>query len=212
MGVRRGRFITFEGGEGTGKSTQAARLAERLRGVVGEVVLTREPGGSPGAEGLRSLLLQGEAMRWSPTSEALLMYAARADHLERLIRPALAAGRWVVSDRFHDSTAAYQGAGGGAPSDLIDQLDALVVGSTRPDLTLVLDLPVELGLERARRRSAPDRFETRDLGFHQRLREIFLAIAQGDPGRCLVIDASAGPESVSDAIWAAVQSPVVAEA
>jgi dTMP kinase len=204
--VRRGRFITIEGGEGTGKSTQARRLAERLTAQGRRVVVTREPGGSAGAETLRSLLVQGEAGRWSPQSETLLMYAARVDHLERLIRPALAEGAWVVSDRFHDSTRAYQGAGGGASASLIDCLERELLGPDRPDLTLVLDLPVETGLARAAARSAFDRFEAKGEGFHQRLRQAFLDIAAADPQRCTVIDASAGADAVAGAIWAVVEA------
>src|SRR5579862_7388820 len=147
--MRQGRFITLEGGEGTGKSTQAARLTRRLRAAGREVVATREPGGSPGAEAIRALLVEGEPDRWSPTTETLLMYAARRDHIERLIEPALARGAWVVCDRFLDSTRAYQGAGGGAPATLIAALEQELVGPCLPDLTLVLDLPVDLGLKRA---------------------------------------------------------------
>jgi dTMP kinase len=208
--VRRGRFITFEGGEGTGKSTQARLLADRLRPLVGNVVLTREPGGSPGAEALRELLLNGEAERWSATAEALLMYAARADHLDRVIRPALSGSAWVVCDRFLDSTRAYQGAAGGAPQALIAALEAQVVGDARPDLTLVLDLPVEAGLERAFGRNMFDRFEARGQAFHERLRQAFLDIAAAEPARCRVIDASGPPEAVAEAVWAAVQERTLA--
>ena len=147
--MSRGRFITFEGGEGAGKSTQARRLVERLNALGLNVVLTREPGGSEGAEALRGLLLTGETDRWTPTAETLLMYAGRSDHLTRLIRPALEAGTWVVCDRFSDSTRAYQGAGGGVNPAFIEAIEAEVVGDDRPDLTLVFDMPVELGLERA---------------------------------------------------------------
>ncbi|HEY5411114.1 MAG TPA: dTMP kinase, partial [Caulobacteraceae bacterium] len=148
--MAQGRFITLEGGEGTGKSTQARRLAERLRQAGLDVVPTREPGGSEGAEALRKLLLEGGSDRWSAVSEALLMYAARRDHLEKLILPALARGAWVISDRFFDSARAYQGSGGGAPESLIAALEREVVGDDRPDLTLMLDLQVEIGLQRAR--------------------------------------------------------------
>ena len=203
--MSRGRFITFEGGEGTGKSTQARILADRLRAGGLDVVTTREPGGSDGAESLRKLLLQGEADRWSAISETLLMYAARADHLEKLIRPALARGSWVISDRFLDSTPAYQGAGGGAPPGLIAQLEAAVVGPDRPDLTLILDVPVQLGLERALGRHSLDRIEAKDRQFHERLRAAFLDIAGKDPGRCAVVEASAGVEAVAAAIWDVVQ-------
>jgi len=203
--VDRGRFITLEGGEGAGKSTQAKRLAERIRALGDEVVLTREPGGSPGAEALRNLLLQGEADRWSATAETLLMYAARADHLERTIRPALARGAWVICDRFMDSTRAYQGAAGGASAALIDQLERSVVAGDRPDLTLVFDLPAETGLRRALARGGAEaRFEAKGASFHRLLREDFLAIAAQDPQRCRVIDARPNPDAVAESVWAAV--------
>lgn len=203
--VRRGRFITFEGGEGAGKSTQVRRLAERLRACAPEVVVTREPGGSPGAESIRELLVNGSPERWSAVTETLLMYAARSDHVERVIRPALERGAWVLCDRFHDSTRAYQGAGGGAPMDLIAQLEVSVVGPTTPDLTLVMDLPVEDGLARAAHRGGGEaRFEAKGLAFHQRLRERFLAVAEAEPQRCAIIDASAPQEVVADRIWTAV--------
>ncbi len=205
--MSRGRFITFEGGEGAGKSTQARILAERLRGLGREVVLTREPGGSEGAESLRPILLEGDGDRWSPTAETLLMYAGRADHLEKRIRPALAAGAWVVCDRFFDSTRAYQGAGGGVAPDFIAQLEQAVVGDDRPDLTLVFDLPVETGLARAHSRAGGElRFEAKGLAFHERLRAGFLAIAAAEPERCVVIDATPAPEAVTEAIWAAVSA------
>ena len=202
----RGRFITLEGGEGTGKSTQARRLAERLASLGRQVLTTREPGGSEGAEALRGLLLQGGEDRWSALSETLLMYAARRDHLEKTIRPALARGSWVISDRFFDSTRAYQGAGGGGPEALIAALERHVVGDDRPDLTLVLDLPVEAGLQRAGARTTLDRIEARDLGFHQRLRSAFLQIAEDEPHRCFVIDAAPSPDAVAASIWSAVQA------
>ncbi len=204
--MAQGRFITLEGGEGTGKSTQARRLAMRLRTAGLEVVLTREPGGSEGAEALRELVLEGGADRWSAVSETLLMYAARRDHLEKLIRPALQRGAWVVCDRFFDSTRAYQGSGGGAPDTLIASLEQDVVGEDRPDLTLVLDLPAEIGLQRAGARTALDRIESRGEGFHRRLRDAFLQIAANEPRRCLVIDAGPEPEVVAEAVWAAVQA------
>lgn len=205
--MTQGRFITFEGGEGTGKSTQVARLVERLRARDLEVVQTREPGGSQGAEEIRNLALNGDAGRWSATTETLLMYAARSDHLERTIRPALEAGRWVVCDRFADSSRAYQGAGGGTPAEFIETLDAAIVGDTQPDLTLVFDLPVEVGLERAFGRGLFEtRFESKGLEFHERLRRGFLAIAAAHPERCVVIDADGDQETVEARVWAAVEA------
>jgi dTMP kinase len=207
--MKRGRFITFDGGEGAGKSTQAARLAARLQATGIEVVRTREPGGSQGAEALRELLVHGGADRWSPTAETLMMYAARSDHLERVIRPALAAGAWVVCDRFSDSTRAYQGAGGGVPTELIETLDKAVVLGDQPDLTLIIDVPAELGLERAQTRGGGARFEGKGLAFHRRLREGFLAIARAEPDRCVVLDGAAAPDDVADRIWKAVQSQLI---
>ncbi len=202
-----GSFITFEGGEGTGKSTQVARLVARLRARDLEVVQTREPGGSQGAEEIRNLALNGDAGRWSPMTETLLMYAARSDHLERTIRPALEAGRWVVCDRFADSSRAYQGAGGGTPAEFIETLDAAIVGATQPDLTLVFDLPVEVGLERAFGRGLFEtRFESKGLEFHERLRRGFLDIAAAHPDRCVVIDADGDQDTVEARVWAAVEA------
>jgi dTMP kinase len=203
--VTRGRFITLEGGEGAGKSTQLKRLGERLRAFGLEVVATREPGGSPGAEAIRELVLNGAADRWSAVTETLLMYAARRDHIERVIEPALVRGAWVVCDRFADSTRAYQGAGGGTDPALIAALEAQVLGETRPDLTLIFDIPPETGLERAQARGGEMRFESKGLAFHQRLREGFLAIARAEPGRCALIDASGSIDAVEAAVWAAVQ-------
>jgi dTMP kinase len=205
--VIRGQFITFEGGEGAGKSTQVRILAERLSAAGIEVVATREPGGSPGAEAIRALLVTGDPDRWSAVSETLLMYAARRDHIERTIRPALERGAWVISDRFADSSRAYQGAGGGVSPALLAAMEAYVLENTRPDLTLVLDLPAEQGLERAGLRGGAEaRFEAKDLGFHQRLRKAFLAIAKTESRRCVVIDAKASPEVVAKAVWSAVEA------
>ena len=202
-----GLFITFEGGEGTGKSTQARRLADRL-GVLGrEVVLTREPGGAPGAEDIRRLLVSGDPDRWSATAEALLNYAARDAHLAHTIRPALARGAVVVCDRFMDSTRAYQGIAGGVDAGFIDQLERAVVGPTRPDLTLVFDLDPERGLARAKVRPNEvdeSRFERKGRGFHAALRAAFLAIAGSEPGRCVVIDAAGGEDTVAEMVWSAV--------
>ncbi|HLI65550.1 MAG TPA: dTMP kinase [Caulobacteraceae bacterium] len=202
-----GCFITFEGGEGTGKSTQARRLAERLKAGGREVVLTREPGGSPGAEAIRALLVEGAADRWSAISETLLMYAARRDHIERLIAPALARGAAVVSDRFFDSTRAYQGAGGGAPPALIAALEQAVVGDVRPDLTIILDLPVALGLGRAAHRGGGEaRFEAKGADFHERLRRAYLDIAAAEPDRCRVIAADGDETAVAARVLAAVEA------
>jgi dTMP kinase len=202
--VARGRFITFEGGEGAGKSTQLKRLSQRLGGKGLDVVATREPGGSPGAEAIRELVLNGAADRWSPVTETLLMYAARRDHIERVIEPALARGAWVVCDRFADSTRAYQGAGGGIAADFIAELERRVLGETRPDLTLIFDLPTRTGLDRAQARGGEMRFESKGLAFHERLRAAFLAIARDEPDRCALIDATGSMDAVEEAVWAAV--------
>jgi len=201
----RGRFITFEGGEGAGKSTQVARLAERLADRVGAPLLTREPRGSDGAERIRELLVTGATDRWSSLSEALLIFAAREDHLRRAIRPALESGRWVICDRFSDSTRAYQGAAGGVSSALISALEAEVIAQTRADLTLILDVPVETGLQRALARGGGEgRFEAKGIAFHERLRAEFHAIAAAEPERCVVIPANGSPAEVGDRIWNAV--------
>ena len=200
-----GIFITFEGGEGAGKSTQVSRLAARLRARTGRpVVVTREPGGTAQAEEIRAALLAGAAKPYGPFAEALLFSAARLDHLDRLIRPALARGETVICDRFIDSARAYQGAAGGLDASVLTALERVVVGRTRPDLTLILDLPPETGLARAAARGGegPDRFEAEALGFHARLRAAFLAIAAEEPDRCAVIDAAAGPDAVEAAIAA----------
>ena len=191
------RFITLEGGEGAGKSTQARRLATALRGAGLDIIETREPGGSPGAEEIRRLLTAGEPARWSPMAETLLHFAARADHVRRTIRPALAAGRWVCCDRFADSTMAYQGYGHGIDRDFIARLAVAVLGDLRPDLTLIFDLPVEQGLARAAARPGhEDRYEKMDRSFHEALRRGFLDIAGQDPQRCVVIDAG-GDEAMT---------------
>lgn len=201
----RGRFIVFEGGEGAGKSTQVKGLVAALRARGLEVVQTREPGGSPGAEALRDLLVQGEAGRWSPMSELLMMYAARSDHLEKVIRPALARGAWVVSDRFADSSRAYQGAGGGVAPSFIEQVDAAVVADTQPDLILVMDMEPEDGLARALARGDKEnRFESKGMAFHRKLREGFLARAARLPERYRVLDAGQTIKALSEAVWAEV--------
>jgi dTMP kinase len=204
-----GRLITFEGGEGAGKSTQVARLAERLRGSGIDPVTTREPGGSPGAEAIRALLVQGDPGRWTPMTEALLHYAARLDHLERTIRPALAAGRWVISDRFADSTVAYQGYGHRLGREAIADLHRLLLGDFAPDLTVVFDIPVDVGLGRVAARygdSHENRYERMDGGFHERMRQGFLDIARAEPARCVVVDANRDADSVAADVWAAVES------
>jgi len=200
-----GRFITFEGGEGAGKSTQLALLAERLRAAGNKVVTTREPGGSKGAEDIRGLLVQGDVDRWDAVTEALLHTAARRDHLVKTVWPAMAEGAWVLCDRFADSTIAYQGYGHGFPIETISALTRIAVGDFAPDLTLVLDLPVEAGLARAGGRGgAEDRYERMGEAFHRRLRQGFLAIAAAEPGRCVVIDANRSVAEVQAAIVAAV--------
>jgi len=202
----RGRFITLEGGEGAGKSTQLRRLADSLQDVLHargvKLVPTREPGGSPGAEEIRGLLVTGETGRWSATTEALLHTAARRDHLERTVWPALEAGNWVLCDRFFDSTMAYQGYGLGLGRDLVESLQTVALGGFRPDLTLILDIEVETGLRRAvARHGGEDRYERMDIGFHQRLRDGFLDIARREPERCAVIDADADLDTVQSRIW-----------
>jgi dTMP kinase len=203
----RGKFITFEGGEGTGKSTQAAMLALRLEAVGIDVQLTREPGGSPGAEIIRHVLLSGAAKPLGADAEAMLFAAARDDHVQCTILPALEAGKWVISDRFADSTRVYQGSLGQVDERLIKSLERVSIGDLLPDLTIMLDIPVEIGLERVRVRrgdAAPDRFEAEDVAFHQKLREAYLAIAAAEPERCVVIDAGEAKETVARKIWNAV--------
>jgi len=203
--VSKGKFITFEGGEGAGKSTQVNVLADTLRSAGIDVVTTREPGGAPGAEEIRTLLVNGAVNRWSPMSEALLNYAARSEHLDKTVFPALEAGQWVISDRFTDSTMAYQGYGHGLPLEDLDHLKDAVLGDFKPDLTIIFDLDLKTGLQRAGARGqGEDRFERMGHDFHQRLRQGFLQIAAGEPGRCAVIDAAASIEQVSAAICAVV--------
>ncbi len=205
----RGRFLTLEGGEGVGKSVQAKRLEQRLAALGLAVVRTREPGGSPGAEALREAILSGFAAGFSAAGQALLFSAARVEHLDRTILPALARGAWVVSDRFADSTRAYQGATGNLSLDFIASLERLTVGANRPDLTLILDLDPEVGLKRAaaRRQTGPaDRFESEGLPFHRTLRRAFLDIAAAEPRRCALIDSNSSEDDVAAAIWSAVES------
>ncbi|CAH1661935.1 Thymidylate kinase [Hyphomicrobiales bacterium] len=201
-------FITFEGGEGAGKSTQIKRLAARLQGVGIDAVMTREPGGSPKAERIRALLLAGAAKRFGTLAEAVLFSAARIDHIDTLIAPALSRGTWVLCDRFIDSTRVYQGTSGDIDPEQIAVLERVVAGDVMPDLTFILDLPAEAGLARAAARAgadgASDRFEAEGLAFHEKLRAAFLSIAASEPGRCVVIDATKDKDEVEEAIWGAV--------
>jgi dTMP kinase len=200
-----GKFISLEGGEGAGKSTQARLLRARLELHGHNVLLTREPGGSPGAEQIRKLLVEGEPDRWTPLAETLLFLAARADHAARGITPALVAGTWVISDRFADSTFVYQGIARGLGIDRVRALQQAALGDFQPDLTIVLDVNPREGLARADvRGAAENRFERFDAAFHARLRDGFLAIAAGEPQRCAVVDGSGGVDSVAESIWAIV--------
>ncbi len=197
----RARFITLEGGEGAGKSTQVARLRERIEARGHRCIATREPGGAPGAEMVRKLLVEGPAERWDGVTEALLHFAARREHLRTTVLPAIASGTWVVSDRFADSTMAYQGYGHGIDRAMLGTLYDITVGDFRPDLTLILDLPVEAGLARAAsRRGKETRYESLPVDFHERVRAGFLDIATADPGRCVVIDATGGIDDIARAI------------
>jgi dTMP kinase len=205
----RGKFITFEGGEGAGKSTQVDRLANRLRNAGVSVVTTREPGGSPGAEAMRQVLLSGAVESLGSDAEALLFAAARADHVETLIRPALERRDWVICDRFIDSTRVYQGLTGAVPARLIAGLEAVSVGTTRPDLTLLLDIPTDIGLRRAAERrglAVVDRFEKDSTDIQERRRDGFLSLARAEPNRFVVIDAAQDIETVAEAIWYAVKA------
>ena len=203
--VETGRLITFEGGEGAGKSTQVSILVERLRNAGRHAIATREPGGSPAAEDIRETLLSGKAKQFGPFAEALLFSIARQDHIDTVISDALARGQWVVCDRFLDSTRAYQGATGGVPAPVISALERLTLHGVMPNLTIVLDIPVEEGLARmARRRGAPDRFESQDISQHERIRKAFLDIAEEESGRCVVIDARKPEALVAEDVWEAV--------
>ena len=203
--MKRGRLVTLEGGEGAGKSTQARRLASWIACRYGvDVVVTREPGGAPEAESIRDLLLAGATDRWDPGTEALLHVAARREHVLKTIRPALCEGRWVISDRFLDSTRAYQGVVQGAGLDLVDGISRLAIGPLRPDLTFLLDLPAGMGLCRVERRGASNRYERMGEDFHERLRSAFLKIASQETGRIKVVDASASEDEVAGCLNAEV--------
>ena len=204
----RGRFITFEGGEGAGKSTQIRKLAERLEAARTHVVVTREPGGSAGGEIIRHLVLSGMGKLLGADAETLLFAAARDDHVRAVILPALSQGAWVLCDRFFDSTRAYQGRLGNVTPGLLDAMQRVTIGDLKPDLTIILDVPVEVGLKRAAARrgsETPDRFESEDLGFHQELRDAYREIAAAEPERCVLIDATADVNTVATRIWEALR-------
>ena len=204
----RGRFITFEGGEGSGKSTQIKTLAERLKAAKLRAIVTREPGGSPGAEIIRHLVLSGMGKLLGPDAETLLFAAARDDHVRTVIQPALNRGVWVLCDRFSDSTRAYQGRLGKVAPAVLDAMERVTIGDLKPDLTFFLDVPVELGMQRAAARrgaGAPDRFEAEDLKFHQELRDAYRQIAESEPQRCVLIDATGEPGMVAADVWAALR-------
>ena len=200
------RFITLEGGEGSGKSTQSHLLAARLRARGFDVLETREPGGSPMAELIRRVILSGAAEPLGAATETLMFYAARDDHLQTVIRPALRRGTWVICDRFVDSTRAYQEHAGQVAPELIRALERVVIGETWPDLTIILDIDPEQGLARAATRNpdGADRYERADIAFHRTIRRAFRAIAEGEPERCVLIGADEAPETIGEAVWAAV--------
>ncbi|TWC05595.1 thymidylate kinase [Bradyrhizobium macuxiense] len=204
----RGRFITFEGGEGSGKSTQIRKLAERLDTAKLRAIVTREPGGSPGAEIIRHLVLSGMGKLLGPEAETLLFAAARDDHVRTVILPALNQGIWVLCDRFFDSTRAYQGQLGQVSPELVNAMQRVTIGDLKPDLTFILDVPVEVGLQRAAARrgnASADRFEAEGIKFHQDLRDAYRRIAAEDPERCVLIDATPDPDTVTAKIWAALR-------
>src|SRR4051812_37421942 len=205
----RGRFITFEGGEGSGKSTQIKMLAERLENSGLRALVTREPGGSPGAEIVRHLLLSGMGRLLGAEAETLLFAAARDDHVHAVIQPALAQGSWVLCDRFYDSTRAYQGRLGKVDPAVLNALQRVTIGDLKPHLTIILDVPVEVGMQRAAARrgaAAPDRFEAEDRKFHEGLREAYGQIAAAEPQRCVLVDANAPVGMVAAKVWATVRS------
>jgi dTMP kinase len=209
----RGRFVTFEGGEGSGKSTQIRKLADRLNEAKLRAIVTREPGGSPGAEIIRHLVLSGMGKLLGPDAETLLFAAARDDHVRTVILPALSQGIWVLCDRFFDSTRVYQGRLGQVSPAVLNAMQRVTIGDLKPDLTLILDVPVEIGLQRAavrRGSGAPDRFEAEDVKFHGDLRDAYKQIAAEDPERCVLIDATADPDAVASAVWTALRDHLFA--
>jgi dTMP kinase len=211
----RGKFISFEGGEGSGKSTQIKLLAERLAAAKLRAIVTREPGGSPGAEIIRHLVLSGMGKLLGPDAETLLFAAARDDHVRTVIQPALSQGTWVLCDRFSDSTRAYQGRLGKVAPGVLNAMQRVTIGDLKPDLTIILDVPVEVGLQRASARrgtGTPDRFESEDIKFHQDLRDAYRQIAAEDPDRCVLIDATASPEAVAAQVWTALRDHLFAMA
>jgi dTMP kinase len=204
----RGKFISFEGGEGSGKSTQIKLLAQRLEAAKLRAILTREPGGSPGAEIIRHLVLSGMGKLLGPEAETLLFAAARDDHVRTVIEPALTQGTWVLCDRFSDSTRVYQGRLGNVAPGVLNAMQRVTIGDLKPDLTIILDVPVEVGLKRAAGRrgdGAPDRFESEDIKFHQDLRDAYRQIAAEDPERCVLIDAASSPDIVAAQVWTALR-------
>jgi dTMP kinase len=207
-GGGRGRFITFEGGEGSGKSTQIKAIAQRLDATKLRTIVTREPGGSPGAEIIRHLVLSGMGKLLGADAETLLFAAARDDHVRSVIQPALSQGTWVLCDRFSDSTRAYQGRLGNVPPGVLNAMERVTIGDLKPDLTIILDVPVEIGMQRAAARrgiGTPDRFEAEDVRFHRELREAYRQIAADEPQRCVLIDATPDPATVADSVWAVLR-------
>jgi dTMP kinase len=211
----RGQFITFEGGEGSGKSTHIRTIAERLKATKLRVLVTREPGGSPGAEIIRHLVLAGMGKLLGPDAETLLFAAARDDHVRTVIEPALNQGIWVLCDRFTDSTRAYQGGLGKVAPGLLNAMERVTIGDLKPDLTVILDVPVEVGMKRAAQRrgdGVADRFEAEDMNFHRELRDAYRQIAAADPARCVLIDAAADVDTVAANIWTALHERLLAAA
>jgi dTMP kinase len=211
----RGKFISFEGGEGSGKSTQIKLLADRLAAARLRAIVTREPGGSPGAEIIRHLVLSGMGKLLGPDAETLLFAAARDDHVHTVIQPALNQGTWVLCDRFSDSTRAYQGRLGNVAPGVLNAMQRVTIGDLKPDLTIILDVPVEVGLKRAAARrgaGAPDRFEAEDIKFHQELRDAYRQIAAEDPNRCVLIDATPNPDVVAAQVWTVLRDHLFAMA